>query len=92
VPVLTGMVVARGNEDLMIEVWGEDRAGQIAKQEGKRKGLMLGLWKKVYSGLRLGREGGESIQRKSWAEKRRTASLRRPVSQTRWLEVSIPRP
>lgn len=53
VPVLTGVVVARGNEDAVIDAWEEDRERQRVKDEAKYEALVLGLWKKFYTGLKI---------------------------------------
>ncbi|KAF2877342.1 Rad4 transglutaminase-like domain-containing protein [Massariosphaeria phaeospora] len=53
VPVLTGVVVAAENEDLVIDAWEADQAEKAAKELDKREKLVLGLWKKFFSGLRI---------------------------------------
>ncbi|KAH3981875.1 hypothetical protein HBI49_153510 [Parastagonospora nodorum] len=53
VPVLTGVVVAAENEDKVIDAWEVDEAEKARKDAEKREKLVLGLWKKFMSGLRI---------------------------------------
>ena len=53
VPVLTGVVVAVENEDLLIDAWEVEEAEKARKEIEKREKLVLGLWKKFFSGLRI---------------------------------------
>ncbi|KAF2835233.1 Rad4-domain-containing protein, partial [Patellaria atrata CBS 101060] len=53
VPVLTGVVVAVEHEDAVIDAWEADQREQIRKENAKREKLVLGLWKKFYTGLRI---------------------------------------
>ncbi|KAF2019245.1 Rad4-domain-containing protein [Aaosphaeria arxii CBS 175.79] len=53
VPVLTGVVVAAENEDLVIDSWEVEQAAKEKKDADKREALLLGLWKKFYVGLRI---------------------------------------
>lgn len=53
VPVLTGVVVAEENEDLVIDAWEADEAEKRIKEESKREKLVLSLWKKFALGLRI---------------------------------------
>ncbi|KAF2113322.1 Rad4 transglutaminase-like domain-containing protein, partial [Lophiotrema nucula] len=53
VPVLTGVVVATENEDLVIDAWEADQAEKERKESEKREKLVLGLWKKFFVGLRI---------------------------------------
>ncbi len=53
VPVLTGVVVAAENEDLLIDAWEAEEAKKAKKEADKREKLVLGLWKKFFSGLRI---------------------------------------
>jgi xeroderma pigmentosum group C-complementing protein len=66
VPVLTGVVVAAENEDMVIDAWEADMAEKAKKEEDKRQKLVLGLWKKFYGGLRIvermKREYGEDAE------------------------------
>jgi xeroderma pigmentosum group C-complementing protein len=53
VPVLTGVVVSVENEDLVIDAWRVDEAEKAKKEAEKREKLLLGLWRKFFSGLRI---------------------------------------
>ncbi|KAJ4362936.1 hypothetical protein N0V83_010053 [Neocucurbitaria cava] len=53
VPVLTGVVVAAENENLVIDAWEVDEAEKARKEADKREKLVLSLWKKFLSGLRI---------------------------------------
>ncbi|KAF2452755.1 Rad4 transglutaminase-like domain-containing protein [Lineolata rhizophorae] len=62
VPVLTGVVVAAENEDLVIDAWEAEEVERKKKDDEKRVKTALNMWKKFYVGLRiiqrLGREYG----------------------------------
>ncbi|KAF2637542.1 Rad4-domain-containing protein [Massarina eburnea CBS 473.64] len=66
VPILTGVVVAAENEDLVIDAWEADQAEKAAKEADKKEKLVLGLWKKFFVGLRtvqrLKREYGDDVE------------------------------
>ncbi|KAF2791074.1 Rad4-domain-containing protein [Melanomma pulvis-pyrius CBS 109.77] len=66
VPVLTGVVVAAENEDLVIDAWEVDEAEKIKKEQEKKEKLVLGLWKKFFVGLRIvermKREYGDDVE------------------------------
>lgn len=53
VPILTGVVVAAENEDTVIDAWEVEEAAKAKKEADKREKLVLGLWKKFMSGLRI---------------------------------------
>jgi xeroderma pigmentosum group C-complementing protein len=53
VPILTGVVVAVENEDMVIDAWEADEAEKAKKEADKREKLVLGLWKKFMGGLRI---------------------------------------
>lgn len=53
VPVITGVVVAIENEDLVIDAWEAAEAEKAKKEEDKREKHVLGLWKKFMVGLRI---------------------------------------
>ena len=53
VPVLTGVVVAEENEDMVIDAWEIEATEKARKEAEKREKLVLGLWKKFASGLRI---------------------------------------
>ncbi|KAL8657288.1 MAG: hypothetical protein Q9226_002055 [Calogaya cf. arnoldii] len=68
VPVITGVVVAKEHEDMVIEEWEKDEEERMIKEEGKREKVALGMWRKLLMGLRIvervrdeyGEEGGEA--------------------------------
>lgn len=53
VPVLTGVVVAAENKNLVIDAWRTDQEIQRRKDDAKRQALALKLWKKFFNGLRI---------------------------------------
>lgn len=53
VPVLTGVVVAEENEDLVIDAWEADEVEKVKKEQAKKETIVLGLWKKFFVGLRI---------------------------------------
>lgn len=53
VPVLTGVVVAKENEDLVLDAWEAEEAERKRKGESKKEKLVLGLWRKFLLGLRI---------------------------------------
>ncbi|KAI9722467.1 MAG: hypothetical protein M1828_004714 [Chrysothrix sp. TS-e1954] len=63
VPVLTGVVVAREHEDAVIDAWELDEVAKQKKEDEKRQKLVLGTWRKLWTGLkiveRVKREYGE---------------------------------
>ena len=66
VPVLTGVVVAAENEDLVIDAWEAGEAEKAQKESEKREKMVLSLWKKFTLGLRIvqrmKREFGEDME------------------------------
>ncbi|PVH98953.1 DNA repair protein rhp42 [Periconia macrospinosa] len=66
VPILTGVVVAAENEDLVIDAWEADQEQKAAKEADKKEKLILGMWKKFFVGLRtvhrLRREYGDEAE------------------------------
>ena len=53
VPVLTGVVVAQENEDAVIDAWEIDEAEKKKKEDDKREKLVLGMWRKLWTGLKI---------------------------------------
>ena len=53
VPVITGVVVAKEHEDMVIDEWDKDEEERRIKEEGKREKAALGLWRKFLMGLRI---------------------------------------
>lgn len=65
VPVLTGVVVARENEDKVMEAWEEEEERRVKREEEKREKLALGMWRRLLAGMRVvervRREYGDGI-------------------------------
>lgn len=53
VPVLTGVVVAEENRQMVIDAWKEEDRIKREKEEGKREQRALALWKKFLHGLKV---------------------------------------
>ena len=53
VPILTGVVVAEENEDAVIDAWEAEEEARVKREEAKREKLILGMWKKFYTGLKV---------------------------------------
>ncbi|KAK7562973.1 Rad4 transglutaminase-like domain-containing protein [Phyllosticta citricarpa] len=53
VPVLTGVVVAEENEQLVKDAWRAAQEAQRAKEDKKRQDKALKMWKKFILGLRI---------------------------------------
>ncbi|KAL8691843.1 MAG: hypothetical protein Q9218_003021 [Villophora microphyllina] len=53
VPVISGVVVAEENRDVVIREWEKDEEERKIKEEGKREKAALGMWKKLLIGLRI---------------------------------------
>lgn len=53
VPVLTGVVVAAENKDLVIDAWKVDQAERAKKEKAKKEAVVFRLWKKFFYGLRV---------------------------------------
>ncbi|KAH9876770.1 hypothetical protein IAQ61_002130 [Plenodomus lingam] len=53
VPVITGVVVAEEYEDMIIDAWEVAEAEKVKKEADKRAKLVLSMWKKFASGLRI---------------------------------------
>ncbi|RDI83697.1 hypothetical protein Vi05172_g6269 [Venturia inaequalis] len=53
VPVLTGVVVAEENRQMVIDAWEEEDRIKKEKEEGKREQRALALWKKFLHGLKV---------------------------------------
>jgi xeroderma pigmentosum group C-complementing protein len=53
VPILTGVVIAAENEDLLIDAWKEEEERKRKKEEEKLKNDALTLWRKFANGLRI---------------------------------------
>lgn len=53
VPVLTGVVVAKENENIVRDAWRTEQAEQKRKEDTKRTGVALQWWRKMLFGLRI---------------------------------------
>lgn len=53
VPVITGVVVAKENENAVIDLWEKEEEERRIKEEGKREKMALGTWRKWLMGLRI---------------------------------------
>ncbi|KAL8642660.1 MAG: hypothetical protein Q9228_000665 [Teloschistes exilis] len=53
VPVISGVVVAEENRDVVMREWEKDEEERKIKEEGKREQVALGMWKKLLVGLRI---------------------------------------
>ncbi|KKY24130.1 putative rad4 family protein [Phaeomoniella chlamydospora] len=53
VPVITGVVIAKENEDAVIDAWEQHEAQQRAKEEAKQQKGILAMWRKMLMGLRI---------------------------------------
>jgi xeroderma pigmentosum group C-complementing protein len=53
VPVITGVVIAQENEDMLIDAWEVEEAQKQRKERDKREKFLLGLWRRFASGLRI---------------------------------------
>ncbi|KAL8927549.1 MAG: hypothetical protein Q9208_002354 [Pyrenodesmia sp. 3 TL-2023] len=73
VPVITGVVVAKEHEELVVKEWEKDEEERRIKEEGKREKVALAMWKKLLVGLRIvervrgeyGAEGGTEKEEKN---------------------------
>ncbi|KAB8349694.1 hypothetical protein FH972_023710 [Carpinus fangiana] len=53
VPILTGVVVAKENEDSVIDAWEADQVQQRQREALKKEKANLGMWKRFMTGLRV---------------------------------------
>ncbi|KAF2094331.1 Rad4-domain-containing protein, partial [Rhizodiscina lignyota] len=53
VPVLTGVVVAEENEDLVKDAWRAEQVRVREREEKKKSEVALGMWKKFLQGLKI---------------------------------------
>lgn len=53
VPVVTGVVVAKEHEEVVLREWEKDEEERRIKEEGKREKVALAMWKKLIVGLRI---------------------------------------
>ncbi|OBT59144.1 hypothetical protein VE04_00881 [Pseudogymnoascus sp. 24MN13] len=68
IPIISGVVVAEENEEMVIEHWREYEAERLRKEDDKRTKAALGMWRKFLMGMRImkrvreeyGEHGGEN--------------------------------
>lgn len=68
IPIISGVVVAEENEEMVIENWREYEAERLRKEDEKRTKAALGMWRKFLMGMRImkrvreeyGEHGGEN--------------------------------
>lgn len=53
VPVITGVVVAKEHQGVLINAWEAEEAEKQRKEREKREKFLLGLWRRFASGLRI---------------------------------------
>lgn len=87
VPVITGVVVAKEHEELVLKEWEKDEEERRVKEEGKREKVALAMWKKFLVGLRIvervrgeyGADGGtEKEEKNPFTNQRRKAKEEAP--------------
>ncbi|KAL8744971.1 MAG: hypothetical protein Q9184_007933 [Pyrenodesmia sp. 2 TL-2023] len=91
VPVITGVVVAKEHEELVVKEWEKDEEERRIKEEGKREKVALAMWKKLLVGLRIvervrgeyGAEGGtEKEEKNPFTNQMRKAKKQAPETGT----------
>ena len=53
VPIITGVVIAEENEEMVLEQWERDEAERARKEDEKRTKAALGMWRKFLMGMRI---------------------------------------
>ncbi|KAL3427310.1 Rad4 transglutaminase-like domain-containing protein [Phlyctema vagabunda] len=53
IPIITGVVVAEENLDLVMEEWEKDERERARKEDEKRTKAAIGMWRKMLMGLRI---------------------------------------
>jgi xeroderma pigmentosum group C-complementing protein len=53
VPIITGVVIAEENEEMVLEEWEKDEAERARKEDEKRTKAALGMWRKFLMGMRI---------------------------------------
>jgi xeroderma pigmentosum group C-complementing protein len=53
IPIITGVVIAEENEEMVMEQWERDEAERARKEDEKRTRAALGMWRKFLMGLRI---------------------------------------
>lgn len=85
IPIISGVVVAEENEEMVIEHWREYEAERLRKEDDKRAKVALGMWRKFLMGMRImkrvreeyGELGGENPDvLNSWTNKNTMDNVR----------------
>ena len=70
IPIITGVVVAEENLDLVMEEWEKDEVERVRKEDEKKTKAAIGMWRKMLMGLRIIERmtdeyghGGEEVDR-----------------------------
>ncbi|TEY65338.1 hypothetical protein BOTCAL_0141g00230 [Botryotinia calthae] len=53
VPIITGVVVAEENLDLVMEEWEKDEVERVRREDEKKTKAAIGMWRKMLMGLRI---------------------------------------
>jgi xeroderma pigmentosum group C-complementing protein len=53
IPIVTGVVVAEENAEMVLEQWRIDEAERLRKEDEKRRKAALGAWRKFLMGMRI---------------------------------------
>jgi len=53
IPIITGVVVAEENEEMVMEQWRAYEAERLRKEDEKRTKAALGMWRKMLMGMRI---------------------------------------
>ncbi|KFY27639.1 hypothetical protein V491_00814 [Pseudogymnoascus sp. VKM F-3775] len=89
IPIISGVVVAEENEEMVIEHWREYEAERLRKEDEKRTKAALGMWRKFLMGMRImkrvreeyGEHGGENPDvLNPWTNKSTTGNVRANAS------------
>lgn len=87
VPVITGVVVAIENEDIVIDAWEAAEAEKAKKEKDKREKHVLALWKKFCVGLRIVERvkrdhGHDAVE--VWQRERKALEPTKPKERSEW--------
>ncbi|KAF7869908.1 hypothetical protein EAF04_004692 [Stromatinia cepivora] len=69
IPIITGVVVAEENLELVMEEWEKDEAERVRKEDEKKTKAAISMWRKMIMGLRIiermtdeyGSHGGQEV-------------------------------
>ncbi|KFY13208.1 hypothetical protein V492_03432 [Pseudogymnoascus sp. VKM F-4246] len=90
IPIISGVIVAEENEEMVIEHWREYEAERLRKEDDKRTKAALGMWRKFLMGMRImkrvreeyGEHGGENPDvLNPWTNKHTMGSVRSNVEE-----------